>query len=256
MNEIGRQREITFREVGEGTNNKLDVDEFDLYYKHLFVWDSEENLIIGAYRLGDGQMIMQKYGYKGFYITSLFHLNPKFNPILNQSLELGRSFVVKAYQQKPLPLFFLWQGILAYLLKNPHFQYIIGPVSISNNYSKLSRSFLISFIKQHFYDHELAKLVKARKDFEVDFENTDSEILMEKFSGGDVSQLDKLIAEIEPLHYKVPVLLKKYMKQNAKIISFNIDPKFNDALDGLMILNLDDLPDGTLTKLKKELSTE
>lgn len=255
LNEIGRLREITFREVGEGTNLKIDVDEFDLYYQHLFIWDKEQEKIVGAYRLGEGRSIMAKYGHKGFYIASLFHLQPKFNQILEQSLELGRSFVSKEYQQKPLPLFLLWQGILAFLLKHPEYQYVIGPVSISNNYSNLSKSFLISFIKEYFYDHELAKLVKPHKDFEVDFEGTDAEILMEHFKG-DVSLLDKLIAEIETSHARMPVLLKKYMKQNAKIISFNIDPKFNDALDGLMLLNLDDLPEGTLSKLKKELSME
>jgi putative hemolysin len=255
LNEIGRLREITFRSIGEGTNRKIDVDEYDLYYKHLFVWDSEEEKVIGAYRLGEGKNIMAKYGYKGFYITSLFHLEPQFNAILEQALELGRSFVVKEYQQKPLPLFLLWQGILAYLIKNPEYQYLIGPVSISNIYSKLSKSFLIAFIKKFYFDHNLAKLVTARKEFQVDFEHTDSEILMERF-GGDVSQLDKLIADIEPARYRVPVLLKKYMQQNAKIISFNIDPKFNDALDGLMLLNLDDLPEGTISKLRKELNIE
>jgi hypothetical protein len=255
LNEIGRLREITFREVGEGTNRKIDVDEFDIYYKHLFVWDSEANKLAGAYRLGEGVEIMQKYGPKGFYITTLFHLKPAFNNILKQALELGRSFVIKEYQQKPLPLFLLWQGILAYLLQHPEYQYIIGPVSISNNYSKLSKSFLIGFIKQNYFDHELAKLVTARKEFMVDEEHASMNILMERFAD-DVGKLDKLISEIEPERYKVPVLLKKYIKQNAKIISFNIDPKFNDAIDGLMILNLDDLPEGTLANLKKELNVE
>lgn len=255
LQEIGRLREITFRAVGEGTNQKTDLDEYDLYYHHLFVWDKVERKITGAYRLGKGKDIMTKYGKKGFYITSLFNLSDEMEPILSQAVEMGRSFVTKEYQQKPLPLFLLWQGILAFLIKNPEYQYLIGPVSISNNYSMVSKSFLIAFIKKYYYDEKLASYVKPHQEFEPDFQNTDAEILMEQFSD-DVNKLDRLIEEIEPARYRVPILLKKYMKQNAKIIGFNIDPKFNDALDGLMYLNLDFLPEGTISNLMKELNLE
>jgi putative hemolysin len=254
MHEIGRLREVTFRQVGEGSNRKIDLDEFDQYYHHLFVWDTEAKAFVGAYRLGKGSSIFPKYGKKGFYTSTLFHMEGKFETeILPKALEMGRSFIVKDYQQKPLPLFLLWQGILLFLIKNPQLQYIIGPVSISNSFSLLSKSFLISFIKQHFYDEELAKHVKAHKEFEANFKQTDGEILMENFSDS-LTKLDKLISDIEPTHAKVPILLKKYIQQNAKIVSFNIDPKFNDALDGLMLLNLDHLPEGTIENLKKELN--
>ncbi len=255
LQEIGRLREITFRAVGEGTNRKTDLDEYDLYYHHLFVWDKVDRRICGAYRLGKGKDIMTKYGKKGFYITSLFDLTNDMDPILSQAVEMGRSFVAPDYQQKPLPLFLLWQGILAFLIKNREYQYLIGPVSISNNYSMVSKSFLISFIKKHYYDQKLAAFVKPHKEFEPDFNNTDAEILMEQFAD-DMNKLDRLIEEIEPSRNRVPILLKKYMKQNARIIGFNIDPKFNDALDGLMYLNLDYLPEGTISNLIKELNLE
>lgn len=255
LQEIGRLREITFREVGEGTNRKIDLDEYDLYYYHLFAWDTVEKKIIGAYRLGKGKDIIRKYGKGGFYISSLFKLSDEMNPILSQSVELGRSFIIKEYQQKPLPLFLLWQGILGFILKNSEYKFLIGPVSISNNYSVLSKSFLISFIKKYHFDQELATFVKPLKEFEPNYNKIDYEIIMEQFSS-DVNKLDRLIEEIEPLRYRVPVLLKKYMKQNAKIIGFNIDPKFNNALDGLMYLNIDFLPEDTLTNLMKELNLE
>ncbi len=253
LNEIGRLREITFREVGEGSNRKVDLDEFDLYYEHLFVWDKDSKKIIGAYRLGKGDEIVDKYDKNGFYINSLFHLSDELKPILRQSLELGRSFVTKEYQQRPLPLFLLWQGILHFLMNRRQFKYLIGPVSISNKYSSLSKHLLISFIKKYYYDNELAALVKPRNEFKVKLKNLDPEILLEK-SRNDINKIDKFIAEIEPQHFRVPVLLKKYIMQNAKIIGFNIDPKFNDALDGLMILNLDDAPKDTIDYLSKELN--
>ncbi len=254
LTEIGRLREVTFREVGEGTNKKVDLDEYDLYYYHLFVWDREAQRVVGAYRLGKGRDIITRYGKKGFYISSLFNFEPGFDPILEKSIELGRSFIVKDYQVKPLPLFLLWRGILYFIIKNPEYQYIIGPVSITNDFSTVSKSFLAAFIKRYYFDEKLAAMVKAKKEFAVDFRNTDAEILLSGIT--DLNKLDKFISDIEPSHLRVPVLLKKYIKQNARIISFNIDPKFNNALDGLMILNLNDLPEDTISNLKKELNLE
>jgi putative hemolysin len=254
LTEIGRLREITFREVGEGSNKKVDLDEYDLYYYHLFIWDKEARCLVGAYRLGKGRDIITRYGKRGFYTSSLFTFDPAFDPILEKSIELGRSFITKPYQQKPLPLFILWRGILYFIIKNPDYQYIIGPVSISNDFSQLSKSFLAAFIKKYYFDEKLAALVKPKMEFAVNFKNTDSEIILSGLT--DLNKLDKFISDIEPRHLRVPVLLKKYIKQNAKIISFNIDPKFNYSLDGLMILNLNDLPEGTISNLKKELNLE
>lgn len=108
LNEIGRLREVTFRAVGEGTNRSIDLDEFDLYYYHLFIWDNEVSRIVGAYRVGKGKDIIDRYGIKGFYINTLFKIRKDMLPVLYESIELGRSFVIEEYQRKPLPLFMLW----------------------------------------------------------------------------------------------------------------------------------------------------
>ncbi|MCK7538779.1 MAG: GNAT family N-acetyltransferase [Marinilabiliales bacterium] len=71
--EIGRSRELTFRRAGEGTNKSIDIDEYDFYFYHLFIWDTEMNMLVGAYRLGKGKEIIATYGIKGFYISSLFY---------------------------------------------------------------------------------------------------------------------------------------------------------------------------------------
>ena len=140
IREIGRLREVTFREIGEGTNKSIDLDEYDIYYHHLFIWDTEAKLIVGAYRIGLGDEIFYSMGKKGFYVAELFKIKEQFTPVLKKSLELGRSFIRKEYQQKPLPLFLLWKGILKYLIDNPRYRYLIGPVSISNTFSKFSKS--------------------------------------------------------------------------------------------------------------------
>ena len=254
MNEIGRLREITFRDVGEGTNQQMDIDEYDLYYNQLFVWDEENRRIVGAYRVGLGKEILNIYGIKGFYVRSLFRMNRKLYPILKQSLELGRSFIIPEYQKRPIPLFLLWKGILYFLIKNPEYRYLVGPVSISNRFSNFSKGLIIKFIKEYHYDNNLARYVRPRKGFTVPDHNIDTDILIEEST--DLNKFDNIIKDIETAQQNMPVLLKKYLKQNGRIVGFNIDPKFNNSLDGLLILDLFDVPPATITALSREIQDE
>jgi putative hemolysin len=251
IREIGRLRELTFREIGEGTNKATDLDEYDIYYHHLFIWDVDAKLIVGAYRVGLGDEIFYSIGKKGFYISELFKIKSQFTPVLKKSIELGRSWIRKEYQQKPLPLFLLWKGILIYLIENPRYRYLIGPVSISNSFSKFSKSLIVNYINRNHFDHEMAQFVRPRKKFKVDLASIDTDLLM----GGEDSfkSLDNLISEVETRNMKVPVLLRQYIALNAKIICFNIDPKFSDCLDGFLVLDLEKVPQDILEKLGKNL---
>lgn len=251
LTEIGRLREITFREVGEGTNRSIDIDEFDLYYNQMFIWDEDEERIVGAYRIGKGNDILKQYGKRGFYLHSLFRINEKFKPVLEESLELGRSFVIKEYQRKPMPLFLLWKGILYFLLKNPEYRYLIGPVSISNNYSRISKDLIIRFIMRNHLNWKMARYIKPRNAYKFKSDNQDINILMDTMEH-DINQLDKTINDLDELNSGLPVLLKKYIKLNAKIIAFNVDPKFNNCLDGLIVLDVYDVPKNTIESLSKE----
>lgn len=251
LKEIGRLREITFREVGEGTNKSIDLDKYDIYYNHLFIWDKDEKRITGAYRIGKGDEIFYSLGKRGFYTAELFKIQEQFCPVLQQSLELGRSWIRKEYQQKPLPLFLLWKGILKYLLNNPQYRYLIGPVSISNNFSNFSKSLIVNYITRNHFDYEMAQHVKPRKQFKADLSKIDPNILLE--ANDSFKGLDSLISEIETTHVKVPVLLRQYIALNAKIICFNIDPKFSDSLDGFLVLDLEKMPPEMLERLGKNL---
>lgn len=234
--EIGRLREITFREAGEGTNEASDIDEFDKYYHQLFIWDSDSEKIIGGYRVGKGKDILKHYGMNGFYTQTLFRMDKEAIPVLNESLELGRSFIIKEYQRKPLSLFLLWKGILHLLWKNPDYGFLVGPVSISNNYSRLSQEIIIEYIKKHHFDNALAEYLKPRHPFISKSELVDTSILVKHTN--NLQMLDRLIRESDPTQSKIPVLLRKYLEIGGKIAAFNIDPKFNNVVDGFLILNL------------------
>jgi putative hemolysin len=253
IKEIGRLREITFRAVGEGTGFSADIDEFDLYYHQLILWDKVNKKIAGGYRIGFGGDIMSRYGKRGMYVSSLFKIKNGMNGTLQKSIELGRSYVVPEYQKARLPLFLLWKGILSVLLKHSDYQYLIGPVSISNDYSHFSRQLIVSFIKRFYWDENLAQFVRPRSAFKINAREADISSLMSGVSD-ETNTLEKVIAELEPVNTKVPILIKKYMKQNAKIIGFSLDRNFADALDGLMILDIRDIPQESIANLREDLS--
>ena len=255
LHEIGRLREITFRAVGEGTNKAIDLDEFDHYYHHMFLWDAEAKCLAGAYRMGLGAEIYKAKGIDGFYLQDLFRFEPELHIMMSQSIELGRAFIIKDYQQKPMPLFLLWKGIVHTTLRFPNHKYLIGGVSISNRFSNFSKSLMIEFMKSHYYDPYLAQYITQKKEFKVKLKDVDKDFVFDA-TESDLNKFDKFIDEIEPGALRLPVLLKKYIKQNARLIAFNVDPLFNNAVDGLMYIRIADLPDSTVRPVMEEFQTE
>ncbi|APY10797.1 glycerol acyltransferase [Seonamhaeicola sp. S2-3] len=255
LREIGRLREITFREVGEGTNEAIDLDTFDTYYHHMFLWDNDTKVIVGAYRMGLGSKIFARYGINGFYLQDLFRFEPELYKMMSESIEMGRAFIIKAYQQKPMPLFLLWKGIVHTTLRYPEHNYLIGGVSISNQFSKFSKSLMIEFMKSHYYDPYLAQYVRPKKEFKVKLKDADKDFVFDE-SKADLNKFDKIIDEIEPGALRLPVLLKKYIKQNARLVAFNVDPLFNNSVDGLMYIKIADLPESTVRPVMEEFQAE
>ena len=255
LREIGRLREITFREVGEGTNEAIDLDKFDTYYHHMFLWDNEKNVIAGAYRMGLGSKIFERFGIDGFYLQDLFRFEPELYKMMSQSIEMGRAFIIKEYQQKPMPLFLLWKGIVHITLRYPEHKYLIGGVSISNQFSNFSKSLMIEFMKSHYYDPYVAQYVHPKKEFKVKLQDADKDFVFDA-TEADLNKFDKIIDEVEPGALRLPVLLKKYIKQNAKLVAFNVDPLFNNAVDGLMYIKIADLPESTVRPVMEEFQAE
>lgn len=255
LHEIGRLREITFREVGEGTNESIDLDKFDQYYHHMFLWDENTKQIAGAYRMGLGSEIYPKYGMEGFYLNELFRFESELYEMMSKSIEMGRAFIVKEYQQKPMPLFLLWRGIIHTTLRYPEHKFLIGGVSISNQFTDFSKSLMIEFMKSNYYDPYIAQYVHPKKEFKVKLKDADKDFIFDE-AEADLNKFDKIIDELEPGNLRLPVLIKKYIKQNARLVAFNVDPLFNNAIDGLMYIRIADLPEDTVKPVMEEFQAE
>ena len=233
LQEIGRLRELTFRAVGEGSGKSVDIDPFDSYYLHLFVWDARASAIVAAYRLGLVDEIFATYGKRGLYTHSLFKYRTGMLETLSPAIELGRSFVRAEYQRSFAPMMLLWSGIGRFIERSPQYAVLFGPVSISNSYSSASRQLIVDFLSTHTAEAQLMKQVKPRRPFRA------------RRSPGDgaacpstVGELSRVIARIEPDHKGVPVLLRQYLRLGGRILAFNVDRHFGSVLDGLIMVDL------------------
>ena len=255
MHEIGRRREEAFRAVGEGTGKSIDTDDYDTYYKHLILWDSKEQTIAGGYRIGLGNEIYSKYGARGFYVDSLFNIDPQFEPYLKETIELGRSFVSVDYQKDILPLMLLLKGLMETIMRYPEMNYFIGPVSISSWYPKFYQSLMVYYVTTMHTNEEMTKLFHPKTPFVPNFNKCDIKVLMEK-NMESVDKFDRYIMKLSNGDYRMPTLFKKYLKINSKFLCFNVDPDFNDTLDGLLLLKFTDYPKEELDMMLKDIAEE
>ncbi|WP_158120291.1 lysophospholipid acyltransferase family protein [Vibrio metoecus] len=244
IHEIGRVREINFRAVGEGTGCALDIDRFDRDYLHLFIWDREQNQLVGAYRLGLVDQLMQTKGIDGLYSSTLFHYDQRFLAKMDSAIEMGRSVIDSQYQKSMAALLLLWKGIGTYIQHHPQYTHLFGPVSISNDYSEQARRLLADTMTLHYYDTEQAELVMATNPLPIDQVQWNASLLT---SLADLQLLSRVIARIDE-GKGIPVLLRQYLGLNGKLVSFNVDPAFNNALDGLIVVDLRNVPTKTLAR--------
>ncbi|MFP4281241.1 MAG: lysophospholipid acyltransferase family protein [Opitutales bacterium] len=255
LEEIGRLREVTFRAVEEGTGFARDLDQFDRYYLHLFLWDARHRALAGAYRLGPTDEILAARGPAGLYTTTLFHYRPGVLRGLGPALELGRSFIVAEYQRRHASLGLIWRGIGAFIAQHPRYRVLFGPVSISKEYQSLSKNLMVMYLKEHTLDPELATKVRARKPPRSrNLGRLDRSCFNE--SVRDIEDVSALISEIEREERGVPVLLRQYLKLNATMLSFNVDPEFNDCIDGLVLVDLAKTNEKTLRRYMGDVGAE
>lgn len=229
MHEIGRLRELTFRAADEGTGQPLDIDGFDDYYLHVFLWDRDASKVVGAYRVGPTDEIIEKYGVSGLYTSTLFRYEPEMFERLGPALEMGRSFVRQEYQKAYAALLLLWKGIGQLVLQRPHYRRLFGPVSISRQYDLEARSLIAESIQAMVGDSMFPQFVRPRVPF-VRVGNMPT--------AGDLKTLATMLSERAGEPLDVPILLRQYLRLGGRVIEFNVDPDFSDVLDALIVVDL------------------
>jgi putative hemolysin len=245
LNEIGRLRELTFREVGEGTGRDIDLDRFDDHYLHLFVWNRAKHELVGAYRLGLTDKILSVHGMGGLYTRTLYNYRRRLLDQISPAIELGRSFVRTEYQRDYAPLHLLWRGIGRFLVENPRHRMLFGPVSISSRYQTASMQLMVEFLKENNYASRLARLVKPKRPLK-DKQTKKWARQVTRRLVGDIDEVSSLIADIEAQARGVPILLRHYLRLGGRLLAFNIDSHFSDVLDGLILVDLLDTPERIL----------
>jgi putative hemolysin len=233
MEQIAVAREVTFRSVGEGTGMARDSDQFDPHYLHLFLWDKLKHRVAGAYRVGLVDEIVARHGVKGLYSRSLYRYDEAFIHKLGSAIEMGRSFIHPDYQRRPLSLNLLWRGIGRILVERPRYHTLFGSVSISREYSDLARSLIADTMLSNFRAQEFDSLVQPLTPHRVDNRVWTQKMLAEL---ANVKILGKLIGRCDP-GKAVPVLLRHYLSLNGRLVCFNIHSRFNDSLEGLIIVD-------------------
>jgi len=210
--EIGRLREQNFRDVGEGTGKALDIDRFDPHYRHLFIWDRQQRRLVGAYRLGLVDRLMEHSGINSLYSRTLFDYDQRFIDRMGKSIELGRSVIAAEYQRSMSALLLLWKGIATFIQRNPDYTHLFGPVSISNHYSQSARQLLAESMEMHHFDNHSAELVTASHPLSHSKTYWNTSMLS---ALGDLQLLSKVIARMDE-GKSVPVLLRQYLALNGK----------------------------------------
>lgn len=227
MREIGRLRELAFRNAGGGTGKELDIDEFDIHpthpYEQIIIWNPESKQILGGYRYILCCNAKNPDGSYDMATTELFHFSDKFkNEYMPYTLELGRSFVYQeteigaAARKSIFVLDNLWEGIGAVIALNPQVQYLFGKVTMYLSYDKLARDYILYFLNKHFSDTE--KLVTTIEP--LDYFNDEKE-LAKVFKGKDLHEDYKILfTKVRERKHNIPPLINSYINLSETMKTF------------------------------------
>lgn len=251
INEIGVQREITFRAVGEGSGQPRDLDAYDTHYVQLIMWDSKNKRLAGAYRIGRTDDIMRRMGRKGIYNSLFFHLRHQFTNAVDNGLEMGRAFITAPYQRAAASLDTLWMGIGRFINKHPEYRYLYGNVTVSQDYTPAARSLMLSYLRAHAMDEKLKKYVIAYEPppaLEIGLRSQDRRLVPTALC--DLSLMNTMVCALEPDGKGIPVLLRQYLRLGGKMVSFNFDPEFGNTLDCLVLVDMANAPERIMKRYR------
>ena len=245
MQELGRLRELSFRDAGGGTGAAVDIDDEDLAeegYQQLFVWDPKAQEIVGGYRFIVSRTTHPKHMSTEHY----FRFSDRFrNEFLPYTIELGRSFVQPHYQgirQNPKGLYSLdnlWDGLGALVVTNPDLKYFFGKVTMYGDYNREARDILLYFLKKYFPDHD--NLIEGIYPIELQF---DTEKMEQMFCGGNYAEDYKILTrEIRKCKENIPPLINSYMNISPSMRVFGTvtNPDFGGVEETGILITINDI---------------
>ncbi|HVN75957.1 MAG TPA: GNAT family N-acyltransferase [Thermoanaerobaculaceae bacterium] len=234
--EIGRAREVTFRTVGEGTGGARDLDRFDPSYLHLVLWDEDAGAVAGAYRLGPTDRFVRDGATAGLYTGTLFRFGPEGIARIHPAIEMGRSFIRPEYQRSHSALLLLWQGIGGFVVRNPHYRYLFGPVSISQEYGRVARELMVRYLGDALDGRDLLPAVRPRRPFPLRApRGLDLDEVVRSLRS--IDDLSAIVADLEGGR-GIPVLVRQYLRLGGRVACFNVDRDFADVVDALVVVDL------------------
>ena len=248
LKEIGRLREVTFRESGGGTGLPIDLDEFDTNdtcYEQLIVWSPEDKEIVGGYRyilcgnaLVNDEIRLSTHHY--------FDFSEKFiKDYLPYTIELGRSWVQPNFQPAVNPrkgLFALdniWDGLGALIVKNPTMKYFFGKVTMYPTYNRESRDFLLHFMNHYFPDNE--NLMHPYTPLVQDY---DQQFVEEQLAGLSFKDGFKVLNSfVRSQNENVPPLVNIYMHLSPTMKTFGtaVNHEFGDVEETGILVTIADI---------------
>ena len=235
MYEIGRLREKSFSENGQGTGSDIDIDRFDFEYTHIFVWNRASKEIIAGCRLGLTDLILKNSGNSGLYTNKLFYTFDSFIEYFSCSIEMGRVFINSKYKKQFLPLRILWQGIFLFAISKDKYSRFFGSLSISQNYSEYSKAVILKYIMKAYGDSVLAEAILPRNPYEI----SESALRFQPENPiKNTKDLDLTIRKLERNVRGIPILLKHYLNLNVKVLGFCLDHDFSNTLDILVSFDI------------------
>lgn len=250
MLEIGRLRELTFRNAGGGTGKETDIDALDtaeVPYEQLIIWDPEADEILGGYRFILGYRLKKDENGKVQMATAnLFKLSPRFiEEFLPYTIELGRSFVQPNYQSRGInrktlfALDNLWDGLGSLIVDNPKMKYFFGKVTMYTDYNQTARDTILYFLQKKFEDKE--KLLCPKDPLTINTPESELEVL---FEGKEYDEAYKTLSRtVRELGENIPPLINSYMNLSPTMVTFGTatNPRFGNVEETAIMITVDDI---------------
>lgn len=241
LKQIGILREQSMRDQERGTGKKMDIDEFDVFYYQVFIWDKKQLKILGGFRMSFCDWILQHYGKKGLYSNRLFQYDNKMNEFLLESIEIGKIFFANKLKEDDQMIHLMWKIISTIHLKFNQYKHIISTLEMDLISSDFSKKSLVVFLKQFYTKENIKEHISARTPYKYRFSSKEKLTYESLHLRKEQTIFEENAEEIIPFYTTIPESIRNYIYENMRFLDFALDKDHEDALVGLYTIQLQTL---------------